>query len=238
MEWTLDKDRLYENPLMTEKGREEIRSLMSKYDVSIPSLTGDCFMQEPFHRTSGNRRDILLGDLKNIVRASSRLGINSVVVPLVDEGTIENGFQEKILKEAFGSVKPLLSVTGVRICFESDFNPKKLADFIDEFEPEYFGISYDIGNSASLGYDPEEETMLYGHRILNVHVKDRLRGGKTVPLGKGEADIPCALRALVRAGYGGNYILQTARAEDGQHVGVLAHYRSQVSEWLEVSEYD
>ena len=53
-----------------------------------------------------------------------------------------------------------------------------------------------------------------------------------MPLGQGDADIPAALQALHRIGYGGNYILQTARAENDDHVGTLCHYRDQVSEWL------
>ena len=61
MEWVLDQDQLYENPLMTEKGREEIKSLMYKYNVSIPALTGGCFMQAPFYKTSGKKREKLLG---------------------------------------------------------------------------------------------------------------------------------------------------------------------------------
>ena len=40
MEWTLDQDRLYESPLMTEIGQVEIRKLSSDYGVRIPSLTG------------------------------------------------------------------------------------------------------------------------------------------------------------------------------------------------------
>ena len=48
MEWTLDHDRLPENPLMTPQGRREIRALSSKYGVRVESLTGDIFMQAPF----------------------------------------------------------------------------------------------------------------------------------------------------------------------------------------------
>ena len=65
MEWTLDQDRLYESPLMSEKGRLDIISLSSSYGVKIPSLTGDCFMQSPFWKLSGaekkdaNRRCVL-----------------------------------------------------------------------------------------------------------------------------------------------------------------------------------
>ena len=47
--------------------------------------------------------------------------------------------------------------------------------------------SNDIGNSASLGLNPLDEFEAFGDRILNVHVKDRVLGGTTVPLGLGNA---------------------------------------------------
>ena len=62
-------------------------------------------------------------------------------------------------------------------------------EFILNYPSEYYGINYDIGNSACLGYDPEEEINNYGDRIYNVHIKDRLLHGSTVPLGSGNADI-------------------------------------------------
>ena len=88
-----------------------------------------------------------------------------------------------------------------------------------------FGINYDSGNSAALGYDSAEEISAYAPRILNVHVKDRLLGGTTVPLGTGAADLAKTIRLIERSGYRGQYILQTARASDGDHAGVLAKYR-------------
>ena len=238
MEWTLDQDRLYKNPLMTEKGREEIKSLISKHNVSIPSLTGDCFMQASFFKASGNDRNSLLEDLNNIIQNCALLEIKFVVIPLVDSGRLENKSQEKSPKDEMEFIKPMLAETGIVICFESDFNPEKLANFVDRFEPKYFGINYDVGNSASLGYDPEEEIRFYGNKILNIHVKDRLLHGTTVPLGEGNADIPAVLKALILSGYKGNYILQTARAVNDDHVGVLARYRDQVSEWIKLVEHN
>ena len=37
MEWTLDYDNLYLNPIMTREGRKEIKSLSEKYSILIPS---------------------------------------------------------------------------------------------------------------------------------------------------------------------------------------------------------
>ena len=97
----------------------------------------------------------------------------------------------------------------LKILFESDYSPIKLAKFIDRLNPLIFGINYDIGNSASLGFKCEDEFNFYSARIINVHVKDRLLGGTTVPLGKGCANFEKVFQFLARINYQGNYILQT-----------------------------
>ena len=231
MEWTLDQDRLYENPFMTEEGQIEIRDLSSHYGISIPSLTGDCFMQAPFYKVTGKERESLLQDLQNIVKSCGLLGIEFIVFPLVDNGRLENPEQEKTLLKGLSQVESDLHKYGIDIVFESDFMPYKLKDFIDHLSSENYGINYDIGNSAAMGFDPKEEIQAYGQRILNVHIKDRLLHGTTVPLGQGNADIPKVLEELNSIGYNGNFILQTARAAD-DHVGVLCQYRDQVIEWI------
>ena len=40
-----------------------------------------------------------------------------------------------------------------------------------------------------LGYDYRKDFSAYGHRIFNVHVKDRIYRGSTVPLGEGDAKL-------------------------------------------------
>ena len=74
------------------------------------------------------------------------------------------------------------------IIFESDYPPSELKRFIGKLPQELFGINYDIGNSASLGYNHQEELKAYGKNIYNIHVKDRVLYGETVPLGEGHAN--------------------------------------------------
>ena len=233
MEWTLDQDRLYENPFMTKDGQKEIKHLLNQYEISIPSLTGDCFMQAPFYKVTGKDRESLLQDLQNIITPCGLLGVEFIVFPLVDNGRLENYEQEKTLLKGLSLVEPDLRKYSIKIVFESDFSQKRLKDFIDQFSSENYGINYDTGNSAALGFDPKEEIEAYGSRILNVHIKDRLLYGTTVPLGQGNADIPKVLKILKAIGYEGNYILQTARAINGDHAGILSKYRDQVAGWLE-----
>lgn len=75
MEWTIEQEKLAENPLMTKSGRQQINQLCSQYDVSIRSLTGDCFMQAPFWKSSGHQRQSLLTDMTEVLIAAASLGI-------------------------------------------------------------------------------------------------------------------------------------------------------------------
>ena len=233
MEWTLDQDRLYQNPLLTPQGQQEIRRLCQVHRLAIPSLTGDCFMQAPFWKASGQDRAALEADFIAIARACAEVGIEMIVVPLVDNGRLENEQQEEALLAFMLAHADLFRALGLRIIFESDFAPGELARFIGRLPPDAFGVNYDIGNSAALGYKPEEEFAAYGTRVLNVHVKDRVFGGTTVPLTKGAADFDAVFFALAHKNYRGNVILQTARAAEGNHAEVLRSYRDMTQQWMQ-----
>lgn len=232
MEWTLDYDRLTENPIMTHDGRKEICALSRQYGVSILSLTGDCFMQAPFFKESGDIRITLLDEFKKVIEACDELGVRYIVFPLVDNGSLENEKQEDELIDGLEEITPLLH-SGVKVIFESDYPPIQLRKFIDRLPGAYFGINYDTGNSSALGFDPVDEISIYGDRICNVHIKDRVLYGTTVPLGTGNANFPIIFKELKKKSYKGNFILQTARATDRDHVGVLLNYREMVRNWID-----
>lgn len=231
MEWTLDQERLYQNPLLTPQGQQEIRCLCQAHRLAIPSLTGDCFMQAPFWKANGRDKAMLETDFIAIARACAEVGIEMIVVPLVDNGRLENEQQEEALLTCMMAHADLFRALGLRIIFESDFAPGELARFIGRLPADAFGVNYDIGNSAALGYKPEEEFAAYGPRIVNVHVKDRVLGGTTVPLGTGNADFPTVFRLLREAAYVGYLIMQTARARDDDHAGTLRQYMGQIEAW-------
>ena len=233
MEWTLDQSRLHQNPLMTQDGQARIRALCQRWKLSIPSLTGDCFMQEPFWKVNGALRIALQSDFLSICRASVELGIAIIVVPIVDNGSIETVEQENILVAFLLEQQSFLEDNHLQIAFESDFRPTNLARFIDRFPARTFGINYDIGNSAALGFSPTEEFSAIGDRVVNVHVKDRVLGGSSVDLKAGNADFDAVFSCLAKHEYHGNYILQTARASDGNHAEVLRGFINMTEQWLE-----
>ena len=232
IEWTLDQERLYENPLMTSEGQKKIKTLCQRHDLVISSLTGDCFMQAPFWKVNCQARPGLQADFLAICRACAVVGIRMIVVPLVDNGRLETTEQENVLIDFLLVQQSFLSQHNMQVIFESDFTPAELARFIARLPAERFGINYDIGNSAALGFKPTEEFAAYGVRVVNVHVKDRVSGGTTVPLKTGCADFVAVFSALAKQHYQGNFILQTARAAEDNHSQVLSIYRDMTQEWM------
>lgn len=232
VEWTLDDERLEENPFNTAHGQAEIRDLMTRHGVAVRSLTGDCFMQMPFWKFDGAQRSELLRKLDLVLASSAGLGVRYVVVPLVDNGRLENQAQREVLIRHLLERAESLRANGLQIIFETDYAPSDYRELMDLLPADVFNVNYDIGNSASLGFDPNEEFAAYGERIVNVHVKDRKRGGTTVPLGTGDADFELVMAGLARLNYEGDFVLQTARAEDGDHAGALARYVAMVKDLL------
>ena len=231
MEWTLDQDRLYENPLMTTIGQGRIKELCQEYNFTIPSLTGDCFMQAPFWKADGRVRAGLENDFMAIARACATVGILKIVVPLVDNGRLDTIRQENILVEFLLAQQPFFADHNLQVIFETDFIPLEVARFIGRLPADQFGINYDIGNSAALGFESSEEFLAYGTRVVNVHIKDRILGGSTVPLGAGNADFDLVFKLLASYGYRGNFILQTARSINN-NAEVLSRYHNMTCRWI------
>jgi hexulose-6-phosphate isomerase len=229
LEWTIDSETITENPLILPESIPEVIENINYFNIRIPSVTCDYFMEKPpWQESARDLEDILT----KIMIGMRLLNSTKLVIPLVDNSSLsENRYKTSIIN-FFEQMNPKIIENNIQICFESDFSPKNLADFIDEFPSYNYGINYDIGNSASLGYLPHEEFEMYGNRIINVHVKDRLLHGKSVPLGEGSADFETVFKCLKSIKYDGNYILQTARDATGNHLSALLKYRSMVVNWI------
>ena len=230
MEWTIDSENFDSNPLLTSAGKEKIKSLMSLFNLEIPSVTCDYFMENPPWKTDP---DGIFRGIESILAGMSEIGAKILVIPLVDNSSLIDSNTYSQVFHFFSRVSDLLGASDLKIAFETDLDPNRFADFMSEFAEERYGVNYDIGNSASLGFNATEEFTAIGPRVINVHMKDRALGGTTVPLGIGNADFPTVFRCLNDHGYVGNLIMQTARAHDGKHAEVLATYREQIVRWME-----
>ncbi len=120
---------------------------------------------------------------------------------------------------------------------ETALGPDRFASLLARLPHSFLKVNYDSGNSASLGFDPAEEIAAYGERIGSVHIKDRIRGGGTVPLGSGNANIASLLSHLFRIGYKGDFVMQIARAEPGMELEWIRNNREIVLGQLQAAGF-
>ena len=150
--------------------------------------------------------------LKKLIKIANEVDIKYIIVPLVDNSSIKKKYNEKQIIDYFKSLHTSIKFKKVKILFELDLSPSKLVKFIYKLNKS-FGINYDIGNSASYGYNFEDEKK-YFHKVFNVHIKDRKINGGSVPLGKGDVEFSKFFLFLKKIKYSGLLILQTYIPKD------------------------
>jgi hexulose-6-phosphate isomerase len=213
IEWIVENP-VESNALMTTSGKTEIKKVISSTGVRIDYVCADIFMQQPLVRMTeeikSQNKDYLLEILKN----AKEVGALGVEIPFVDNSSIKNNNEKQEFIDAMQDAFKLAKDLDIKISLETDLSPIAFKELLEQIGLDFVQANYDIGNSASLGFDPKEELDAYGQRILNVHVKDRKLGGTTVPLGTGNADINLVIQKLQEFGYSGGLTMQAARGEN------------------------
>jgi hexulose-6-phosphate isomerase len=109
------------------------------------------------------------------------------------------------------AVLPAAERCGVRICIENVWNkfllsPMEMRQFIAQFESEWVGSYFDVGNTLAFGY-PEHWISVLGRQIRRVHLKDFRRAVGTVDgfveILSGDVNWPAVMSGLRAIGYDG-----------------------------------
>jgi len=216
IDWIVEENRLWENPLLTPEGAATIEKVTSGTGVYIGAVCADYFMDCPLIRCSASELEERLNVLGKLIDRLHDLGIPFLEMPFVDNSAINDRSE---LLQVVKSVKPKLDKfhdLGVTIAFETSLPPELFKEFLDAFDHPAAKANYDMGNSASLGYDPVKEFAGYGKEVVTIHVKDRVLNGGTVPLGEGDTDFETCFEMLKEKDYTGPFIMQVAR--DGTEI--------------------
>ena len=236
IEWIYDVHGEDVNPLATDDGLTTMAALADRSGVEVDSLCADWFMERRLACGDEATRAQAAERLKWLLERCGGAGIRRVVLPFVDASSVAPDEARARAREAIAAGLPAAERADVELHLETDLPPAAFARFLEELPSPRVKVNYDTGNSASLGYDPVEEIAAYGERIGSVHVKDRVRGGATVPLGSGDADLSRTFRVLRELGYDGDLILQVARSEPGGEVEWARRNRELVERtWAEAS---
>ena len=213
IEWIFDLYGEDVNPLATDAGVAEMAALTRSTGTAVVSCCADYFMERPLTQAK----------LAWLMGRCRMAGITRVGLPFVDSSRITaEDPVVAILEQALRAAEE----ARVELHLETDYAPEDFARLLARLPSAWVKANYDSGNSSSLGYVVGEELAAYGPRIGSVHIKDRVRGGGTVPLGTGDADIPALLEGLADLGYAGDFVLQVARGTAGDEVAWARHNRA------------
>lgn len=232
IEWIYDLFGEGANPLETSEGREELRGLLAKHGVAVVSICADYFMDRPLLRCSQAENAELLDRLHWLLGICPEMGVGRVVLPFVDASRIRDESERDQVVADLRQVLPQAERHGVELHLETDLAPQAFRELLDLLDHPLVKVNYDAGNSASLGYRPEDEFAAYGARVGSVHIKDRRLGAMTVPLGQGDTDFPSLREQLIQYDYRGDFVLQVARGEAGDEPRWLASMAALTADWL------
>jgi L-ribulose-5-phosphate 3-epimerase len=226
IEWIYDVVGLDVNPVATDAGLQEMAALSAQTGVSVRSICADYFMDRPLVRADSNQTEDRMETLAWLLRRCALLDAGRVVMPFVDASRIASDAELDSVASILGRILSVLDETGVELHLETSLAPQPFADLLARLPHPSVKVNYDSGNSASLGYSPRDEFAAYGSRVGSVHIKDRVRGGGTVPLGSGDTDFEALFSCLHDIAYQGDFVLQVARGEDGDEVNWAIHNRA------------
>jgi L-ribulose-5-phosphate 3-epimerase len=236
IEWIYDSNE-DGNPLANDAGLAEMAGLSQEHGIAVVSLCADYFIERPLFRVSPAELEVRIAKLSWLLERCQRAGIRRIVLPFVDNSSIENETDQAQVVQTLSSLFADMERASVELHLETALDPARFRSLLAQLPHKLLKINYDSGNSASLGFDIQEEISAYGERIGSVHLKDRVRGGGTVPLGFGNANIPVLLSHLFRIGYTGDFVMQIARGEPGREPDWIAKNRELLLSQLQTAGF-
>ena len=218
IEFILDYNDFEENPLMSASGCEKIIEIANQSGVKVKTICADYFMDAPLHSTDLNVATLSAAVLRELIINSRTIGVTDIVLPLVDQSSVRDSESQDQFIRAIEPFLPYLDENNMNLNLETDLDPTAFKSLLNQINSDRVTVNYDTGNSAGLGYDPEQEFAAYGDRITDIHIKDRVKNGFSVCLGQGSADFTQIFKCVQNYGYSGPFIMQAFRDDDGLEI--------------------
>lgn len=235
IEFIFDYENYINNPLITLEGKQRISELIEQTGVSVNAVCFDYFMRRPFYKKSGNLYEELRKEnsdlIKKVIVAMEQIGIGLIEIPLVDDSSLKSDVEKSEFAKWINEIA--CQYNSIKFGLETDLNPSDFLEYLNRINLPQIGANYDSGNSSGLGYDPYEEVTTLRDYIFNIHIKDRVYLGTTVPLGTGSADFDRLFQGLDEINYQNNFILQAARGVEGDEEKTIASQMNFITSYIQ-----
>jgi L-ribulose-5-phosphate 3-epimerase len=218
IEWIYDAYGEDVNPIVTDEGVREIERLNVMHRVAVESVCADWFMDFPLVGVDAQTASVRWAHLAWLLNRCGAMKIKRVVLPFVDASALRGAEDVSAVAAGIASLFEVVDHANIELHLETALSPADFAELLSRIPNARVKVNYDAGNSASLGYRPQDEFSAYGNRVGSVHLKDRKLGAGTVPLGTGDTDFEALFASLRSVKYRGDFILQVARGAEGEEL--------------------
>lgn len=214
IEWIFEEKNYLFNPIWTEEGRTQIKKTITESGVPVNSVCADYFLENPFFRRKGYTLQHNISILEELIKSVKDIGASVILLPVLEKAEIRCEEDKNILATAISEVIPLLEELKISLGFETELPVDQYLDLVTRFHSQYVGVYYDAGNCTFCGHDMKYDMEILKNHVINVHVKDRKRGGASVFLGTGDTNFSEGIPCLMRNGFEGDFVLQTYFEDD------------------------
>ena len=214
IEFILDYNDIDYNPLMNERGLQELKNIVHLSGVDVKSVCADYFMQAPLHSEYQKNSEAVL---QKLISNCATLNIKDIIIPCVDESSLKDLQQQDQLAASINKLLPLATKHNINLNLETDLTPQEFKQCLTRFDSKHIKVNYDAGNSAALGFDAKEEFAAYGEHISVLHIKDRIFNNGPIKLGLGDVDFNLIFNLIKQYNFTGTITMQAFRDQDYIH---------------------
>ena len=222
IEWIYDKYSESTNPLLSQTGQSEMVTISKQFNIELENIVFDRFISDPFLQKDSSLQEQNITKLSNLIQHSSDVGFKRIIFPLVDKNKINSDkelstlikiFKEKIIEN--------LDSQNIEIHFETSLPVKEEMLIVNELNHEKIKICFDMGNSASMGFDSKNVINTLDSNLGSVHIKERKLNGVSTPLGQGDVKFFDVFESLKEINFCGPMTFQVYRDKNSNEISIL-----------------
>jgi len=136
---------------------------------------------------------------------TKKLGAKVMLLPFFGKGALTTDAEKEYVGDVLRELAPHAEQAGITLGLENTISAEDNVRIMDRARSKAVLVYYDIGNSASRGFDVVREIDWLGKkRICQMHWKDNPHY-----LGEGKIDLEAVVRAVSRIGFEGFANLET-----------------------------
>ena len=213
IEWLVDKEFDYKNPLFSEKGRDKILGLSNTHQIKVETLCAHFLIYGS-----------ILGDTKDsdqikkyffeVIEQAINIGINFISIPLMGKMSLR---YKEVSQKIENLLKEINQQFEIDILLESDISNIKTFIFIKKLESKKIGMLYDLGNATKFNFSFKDDFPLIKESVKEIHIKDfSLALNKSVRLGEGDTNFEETFHIINEHNWKGTMLLETPIFDDWQ----------------------